>query len=278
MTMRIIPANFFDDVTDLAVSPAAVSSMPATSLQNSNRDEVWRSTSLAPQVFTFSFGGNARPIDSWGIWPGNLIGAKIRVELFVGVASVYDSGTLECFTPTGEVWGTFLWGGPPWGVELADRTARSAPLVKFITEVIADNGRITITNGGAVDTEYLEASRFWLGQSVLAPYTARHGLAPQFVDLSEQSRSPGAVLRVQTNAKHRRMAFDTVFETEADRFAWSQILGFCGTSREVVISLLPTDGTTLGRELTLRGYIEALNPTVFANPNFHTLQLAFTES
>lgn len=278
MTMRIIPVNFFDECADLAVSPAAVSSMPATNLQNSNRDEVWRSTSLDAQVFTFSWGGNVRSIDSWGIWPGNIIGAKARLELLIGGSTVYDSGTIECFTPTGEAWGTFLWGVHPWGVEESDRTARSAPLLKFFTETAADNGRITITNGGGVDTAYHEAARFWLGQSVLAPYTANHGLALQPVDLSQHDRSPGAVLRVQANAKHRRMQFDTVFETEADRFAWSQIITECGISREVVISLLPSDATTLGRELALRGYLEALNPIVFANPNFHTLQLAFTES
>lgn len=280
MTMRIIPANWFDEAADLAVSPAAVSAYPITALQSSDRDDLWQSPNLDPQTITFTWGGNVRPVNSWAIFPGggNLVGATARLVLRCAGATVYDSGALDVYTFTGATWGDFDWGSAPWGVAVEDRDFRRAPLVKFITEVAADAGTLTIANAGAMDTPAFSADRFWLGQSVLAPYTANHGLAPQWVDLSEHQRSPSAVLRVQANETHRRMQFDTVFESEADRFAWSQILGFCGKKREIVLALLPDDATTLGRELTIRGYLETLNPLALTNPNFNTLQLAITES
>lgn len=280
MTMRIIPENWLDEITNLSVSPAAVAAFPITELQSTDRGALWRSSSLATQTITGSFAGGAKPVDSWGIFPGNgnLAGATARMELLVAGSPVYDSGTLDVFTFSGTVWGTFAWGGHPWGVEVSNRNFRRTPLVKFITEAVADAFRLTIANGGGMDTDYFEADRLWLGQSVLAPYTANTGLAPSFDDRSEHDRSPGASLRVLAMDGNRDVQFDTVFETEADRFAWAQILQACGKTREIVLSLLPDDATTKGSDLTYRGYLKALNPVVFANPNFHTLQLAITES
>lgn len=280
MTMRIIPENWLDEITNLAVSPSAVAAYPVTELQSTARDALWRSSSLATQTITGSFAGGAKPVDSWGIFPGNgnLAGATARMELLVAGATVYDSGTLDVFTFSGTGWGTFAWGGHPFGVEVSNRNFRRTPLVKFFTETVADAFRLTIANGGAMDTDYFEADRLWLGQSVLAPNTAEHGLAPSFDDRSEHDRSPGAVLRVLATQGNRDVQFDVVLYTEADRFAWAQILQACGKSREVVVSLLPSDATTKGSDLTYRGYLKALNPMVFANPNFHTLQLAITES
>ncbi len=282
MTMRIMPANWIDECDDLAVSPSAVSTLPITNLQNTAREDVWRSPNLDPQTITGTFGGNARPINSFGIWPGlgaaSLIGAKVRLVLSCAGSSVYDSGTLDFFTFSGEGWGLFEWGGHPWGVEEGDRTALLAPLVKFFTEIVADAFTLTITNGGAVDTPYFEARRFWLAQSILAPYTANVGLAPAWVDTSESQRSPGGSKRIRDRAKFRRLQFDTVFDTEADRADWSDLQYLAGTSREVVISLVPGEGTRRERDLTACGFFEILNPIAFTDYNFHTLQLAIEES
>lgn len=278
--MRIIPANWLDECADLAVTPAAVTAFPITNLQLTKRDRLWRSPNLDPQTITGTFAGGPRPVNAWAIFPGdgNLVGAKVRVVLSAAGATVYDSGTLDAFTFSGTGWGSFPWGGHPWGVETADRSFRRAPLARYITEVYPDSFSVTITNGGAMDEPAFEADRLTFGQSVLAPYTARTGLAPVTMDPSEHQRSPGAVLRVREVAGFREVTFDTVFESEADRFAWSEIMGYIGVRREIVLSLLPDDATTKGRDLTYRGYLKAVNPLAFTDSNFHTLQLSLTES
>lgn len=287
MGLRILPVNFFDQVTDLSVSPAAVTTMPATNLQSNVRDDVWRSTSLNAQVFTWSFGGNVRRVSSWGVFPAkggaaSLLGTQVRVELFSDAArtvSVYDSGTLDAFTFTGTGYGDFAYGAQQYGVDNQDRTARLAPILKFITGIAVGSGRITLSNGGAVDTSYLEASRIWIADYVEAPYNAKFGAAPRWAPGSKQIRTIGSTLRRLRRSSWRELHFDTHFTSEADRSAWSDLMYVADPASEIVLSLFPANpNAKLERDFTVLGSLEVLNPQVFQDHNFHTLQLAMVES
>jgi hypothetical protein len=70
---------------------------------------------------------------------------------------VHDQ-TYDFFTPSGGVWGTFLWGIQNWGVDNADRTARLAPLVKWFTAVAVSAYEITFIRTGALEVHYFAAS------------------------------------------------------------------------------------------------------------------------
>jgi hypothetical protein len=287
MALRVVPVNFIDSdhCSDLAVSPAAVSSMPITKLQSNVRGDVWRSTSLDAQVITGTFGGNARQISHLSIWPADgssLIGAQVAVRMWSDVALTTltrNVAATDFFTPTGEVYNTFLWAIQSWGVSSADRTARLAPFITWFTPIAVSAFEITITNAGAVDTPYFEARRIVLGDYVQAPYNAKYGFAPTWRSSSEQSRSVGGSLRRNARARWREMRFQTMLSTEADRSAWSDLLYVCDPAREILLSIFPGDATPkLERDHTVLGSLEVLNPLVLENPNFHTLQVAIVES
>lgn len=284
MGFRIVPVNFFDEAT-ISVTPSAVTTLPLANLQNAHRDDVWRSPNLDQQVITGHWDGNVRPFSSWGMWPAgersSMIGAKVRVEGFSDLASattVYDSGTLDFYTFTGEGWGDFLWGATPWGADEADRTAREAALMRDFAEVAIASFRITVTNGGAVDTPYFEARRFLMGQYVEAPYDVEHGVSPQWQSGSRHIRTPGGTLRRLRRARWREMRCELVLDTEATRAAWMDLMAVCAPDAEILIKCFGGEESRRARDFSFLGSLEALNPLIFQNPNFHRLQLSAVES
>lgn len=284
MTFRIVPVNDFDDSV-LSVTPSAVSTLPITNLQSNIRDRLWRSPNLDPQTFTGHWNGNVRRVSHFSLWPSaqasSLIGATVRLELFSDTAmatGVYDQ-TWDFFTFTGAAWGVDAWGVFRWGVADDDRTARLAPLSKWFTAVNASAYRITVANGGAVDTPYFEARRILLGEYQEAPYNGAYGMAPQWRSNSEHQRTIGGSLRRLVRAKWRELRFETIFSTDADRAKWSDIVHACDPGAEVLVSIFAANvSERLERDFTVLGSLETLNPIVFENYQFHRAQFAFTES
>lgn len=284
---RVVPVNYIDAAhcADLAVT-SAVTAFPITNLQSNIRDKGWRSTTLyTPQVITGSFGGNARQISHLSIWPADgssLIGAQIAVKFWSDVAKttlVRNIAATDFFTPTGGNWNEFLWGIQSWGVDNDDRTARLAPFVTWFTPVAVSAFEITITNAGAVETPYFEARRIVLGDYKEAPYNALLGAAPAWRSSSQLQRAVGSQLRRLARRPWRELRFETVFETEADRSAWADLMYVCDPANEILISLFPGDALPKKeRDFTVLGSLEALNPMVFENVDFHKLQLAIVES
>lgn len=291
MALRILPVNAFDtaSIAIYRTSDGAaheLATFPVANLQSNVRDRVWRSPSTVEQVILGSWSGNAKQISSWGMFPAigaaSLLGMKIRVQIYSDAAfstQVYDSGTLDAFTWTGQGWGTFLWGVQQWGVSNSDRTARLAPIIKYFTAVVAGSFAITLSDSGAVDTNYFEASRFWFADYVDGPYNALLGAAPQWRSGSQHQRSIGGSLRRLPRTRWRELRFQTVFASESDRSAWTDLMYVCDPANEIVISLFPGDAVEKKeRDFTVMGSLEVLNPIVFENVDFHTLQLAIVES
>lgn len=283
MPLRLLPVNHFDGAVISGAS--AFSTLPLTNLQSNVRDKVWRSVNLEPQVIVGHWNGNVRTVSAFQVWVArgrsSLIGSKWRLELFQDASLVtlaYDSGTVDYFTFSGDPWGSFSWGASPWGAAQDDRTARLAPLCRYFSAVNASSFRITVTNGGAVDTPYFEASRIWLADAVTAPYNARFGAAPIWDGSSTNDRPVGGSLRRRVGERWRALPIETMFASEADRAAWSDLTYVFDQATEVVISLFPGEGSRRERDFTVMGSLKLLNPMVFQNRNFHTLQLSMVES
>lgn len=286
MAFRLVPVNYFDadHCSDLAVTSEASASYAIENLQSNVRGDTWRSTSThTAQVITGTFGGNARQISHLSLWPADGssgIGMVIRVRMWSDVAQttlVRDVSGASFFTPTGEVYNTFLWGIQSWGVHNDDKTARLAPFVTWFTPIAVSAFEITITTDGAVDTEYFELRRIWIGDYVEAPYNALYGAAPQWKSGSEHSRTVGGSLRRLSRWTRRELRFETVFGSESDRAKWMDLSYLCDPGNEVVCSLFQ-DGTQRDRDFMVMGSMEVLNPFVFENPDFHKLQVAIVES
>lgn len=284
MPIRIVPVNDFDSAS-LSVSPAAVSTLPVTNLQSAVRDDLWRSTSLAAQVIEGNWGGNVRRLSHFSLWPSgqesSLIGSTVRLQVFSDLAmasSVYDQ-TWDFFTPAGPTWGTDPWGAFRWGVEYDDRTARLAPLVKWFSYVDASAFRITITNGGAVDTSYFEARRVWLGEYQDAPVNAQRNMGHGWVSGSELDRNPYGPLRRKAGGIWREMRFEAVFLTEADRAKWSDIHYACDPGNEVLVSLFPNAATERQRRaFTAIGSLAGLERMSTESLDLNRLPISFVES
>lgn len=285
MALRILPVNYLDESTDIAVTPAAVTSMPITYLQSSVSTDVWRSPNLDPQEITGTWGGNGRRISSFALFPGSrgLLGWKVRVRLYADAAmltaAVYDSGEVDGFTFSGLGWGVFPWGGHPWGVERSDRSALRAPLVLYFTAVTAFAYRITITNGGAVDVPYFEARRMWIADYVEAPYSPSLGSSASWSSNSRQQRTVGGALDRWRGGRWRDLDVQIVLDSEAERQAWADLMYLCDPAVEVVVDCFPESGGRLQRDHIACGSMAAPNRrVVFSEYNLHNLQLAITES
>ena len=284
--VRIVPVNFFDEVTDLAVTSEASASLAVENLQSPVSGDVWRSTNLNAQVITGTFGGNARRISHLSIWPARegscLIGAQVAVRMWSDVAQTTltrNAAAANVFTPTGGNWNEFLWGIQSWNVDNDDRTARLQPFLSWFSPIAVSAFEITITNAGAVDKPYFEASRIVLGDYVDAPYNAGLGAAPQWGTTSRANRTRGGSRRSLTGTQHRELRFETVFDTEAERSKWSDIVRVCDPANEILISLFPGDATPKKeRDFTVLGSLESLNPMVFESTTLHRAQFAIVEN
>jgi hypothetical protein len=275
--VRIIPANFFDRVltADLSIS-SAVATMPVTNLQSNVRDRVWRSTSNAPHVLQFDWDGDEYPVSAWWLFPGQLLNANVRLQLYddVGATSqIYDSGTFAFPSFATSGYADYAFGGNP---ELG--LPGQFPLVKYITEVYPKSGKLTISDGG-IALSYFEASRFGVGRYVEAPRKpAANSLSVGWVSQSELRRTVGGTLRRLARPRHRELRFDVLLTTEEDRYRWMDMLAACDPGNEIIVSVYPGEGNRRERDHTVMGSLEALNPLALENFNVHRLRLAVVES
>lgn len=294
MGAKIIPVNWADaeHCSDIAVTSEASASYAIENLQSNLRGSTWRATNLDTQSITGTFDGNVRPCSAWGLFPElpsapgavapSLIGATVRMRHWSDVAKttlVYDSGTLDFFTATGEGYGDFPYGAHPWGVAAGDLTCRLAPKVRFHSEVASSAWQLDIANAGGVDTSFLAARRLVIGDYVEAPYNALLGAAPKWATNSQHQRQIGAGLQRLVRGRWRELNCEIPLDSEEHRRAWSDICHAIGTDQEIVFSLFEeSDGERLFRDFIVLGSLEVMNPHVWDNVDFHKLQLAIVES
>lgn len=281
---RIVPVNYFDsDHATITVSRAAPATYPITNLQSDVSSDIWMSENDLETTISGTFNGGARQISHFSVWPAppdSLIGCLVHLRMWSDTAQttlVLDQ-VYDFFTPSGGNWGTFLWGIQNWGVDNADRTARLAPLVKWFTAVAVSAFEVTFVRTGALDVHYFAARRIVLGDYVEAATNASMGCSVGFQTSSIQRRNPiSGTLRRRSLARWRGMSFEMVFESEAERAAWNDLVYVAEPAREIVFSLFQ-ESTQRDRDTTILGSLVNMNPIVFQNINFNKLQLAIVES
>jgi hypothetical protein len=277
--MRIVPENFFDRVlaADLTMT-SAVAAMPVSNLQSNVRDRVWRSTSNANQVMQFDWDGDEYPVSAWWLYPGELLNANVRLQLYSDAAAtvqIYDSTTLAFPSFATSGYADYAFGGDP---DLG--LAGQIPLVKWITEIYPKAGKLTISDGG-ITLGYFEASRFGVGRYADAPFAAvAPGLSLGWMSNAQHRRSRGGTLRRRSGTgRWREMRFEVFLNSEADRYEWMDLLAACDPGKEILVSLFPGDGSTRQeRDHTILGSLEVLNPIALEDYNIHRLRLAVVES
>ena len=85
------------------------------------------------------------------------------------------------------------------------------------------------------------------------------GLTIGYVDQTERNRSRGGSLRTNVGPTWNVVNFDLPLMDETEQSAWLDIMRYCGTGRDLVLSIFPTEGTRRERRHTLNGLFISLD-------------------
>lgn len=276
--LRIVPRNFHDEsVVEAEIAP--VLGYPLEYTQNATRGRVWRSETRTDQYVSGYFeDGLDRTSSFFGIFRHRCHGGQVRLQLYsdVGYASeVFDSGFLDVVNVVSSE--GFDWGVDPYGIGSNDPFVIEAPYWLWFEPVTFLSYRISFTevelNYGF---DYWQVSRFFLGNYFEVGINPDYGATLGFATITDRNRSRGGSLRTNVGNSWRTMKFDFNTVDEIDRASWLDIMKYCGTGRDLVVSLFPEDGTRIERDHLVNAKFSSIDPIV-RQPNYLTKQIQIEE-
>jgi hypothetical protein len=249
--LRLVPRNFHDEAT-LTNSITPATGFPVTNTQNSTRSLVWKSTGTTAQTIKGTLAAS-RSATFFGMFRHAMSGGSVRIQLFSDAAwttQTYDSTAL----PVNNITPTDVYD---WGIGSNDPFAGTWPY--WIWFASAAFQSYTISFSGSPTIGYWQASRIWLGKHLEVTYNPAYGATLGFLDQSDRDRSRSGSLRTRVGPTWRTMDLTMGEIDESQRAAFLDILQYCGTSRDVVASLFPLDGTRLERDHIINGKFSNMN-------------------
>lgn len=225
--VRFISPNSAD-VATLTVSPAAVSTLPVTNLQDQTRSKIWRSTSTADQTISGEF-ATATTVMAFVFYRHNLTNlATIRFQLYAGAAG---TGTL-LYDSTAVAIGTFL----------AERF-----YVAWFVGGAARSFKVIIHDPTNPDG-YVQATRLVVGSYFEPVINMSRGLQLSWPEASKQQRTDGGTLRTDGFEPNRRWVIKLELLTEEERTTLLQIARDVGLRQDFFVSCFPTVGGATERD------------------------------
>lgn len=262
--LRIVPRNFHDEAT-LVTSIAPVTGYSILNTQNGIRSRVWRSPDGTDQFVGGSFDdGLDRTISHFSFFRHRCHGGQVRLELFSDSAyssQVFDSGPLDIIniTPTDDN----DWGIDPYGLGSNDPFLTESPYWLWLDPVPCLSYRVSYSDVNTVfGYDYWQVSRFFVGNYFEVGINPDYGATLGFIDQTDRNRSRGGSLRTNSGPAWRTMQMDFTTLAETDRAAWLDIMRYCGTGKDFVLSLFPEDGTRLERDNIVNAKFSSLDPIV----------------
>lgn len=248
--LRIILENE-GDTSSIAVSPAAVATLPETNLQDSTRARVWRSPSTADQTLTGDFPG-IRYCSGLALMRHNLTSAaQWRFELFVGAGQtgtkIYDSGLISALRA--KTLGELDWGVDPLGATIFTGWALAFSDLWF-TPVAARSWRLTISDNSNADG-YIEASRLFMGRYLSPSVNASMGIDMRWDEDTKQEATDGGTLRSDASAPYRRLSFSLSWLNGVDHPQFMEAMRKTGKRKDFFISCYPEQGGQLERDFAM---------------------------
>lgn len=245
--VRLIYDNAADRAT-LAASPALVSTLPVTNLQDPSRSRPARTTSTADQVVTGEW-SRLEMIGGMALSRHNLSSAAtLRLELFSGAGLtgtlLFDSGTVLAVSAFG--WGEFGWGMTGWGGTVFDSWPDRFSNLYF-TAVLARSFRLTIKDASN-SAGYLQCGRLFLGPYFEPISNMSYGLTCGPEEESQQARTDGGTLRTDPLGSFRRWLFDLDWVEPAERATLTEILRLKGKRADMFINCFPGAGGVQERD------------------------------
>ncbi len=255
--LRIVPLNHHDAAT-LTTSLTPATGFPVLNTQNSTRGLVWRTPSNAAQTLSGTLPATpARTATFFGMFLHTAGGVgstgTVRFQAYSDTgltAQIYDSTALAAnnITPS-DVY--------DFGVSSNDPFLGSWPFWIWLPETSQIRSyKISFAN---IPGSYLQVSRIFIGKHFEAAVNPDYGMLLGYLDNSDRGRSRGGSLRTSLGASWRTMDMNLNGINENERAAWLDIMRYCGTGRDMVVSGFPLDGTRLERDHIFNGKLSALN-------------------
>lgn len=241
--VRIITPNDADAAV-LTASPAAVSTLPVTNLQEPARALLWRSTSTATQTIKGDW-ADSYNVSGFALVRHNLTAnATLRLKVYEGAsqtgAVLYDSGAVAIGTMIG--WGELVWGIDPWGGSNVFFNWAYAFTALWMANVVAARSfELTLTDA-ANPAGYLQASRLFLGRYFEPLFNFNYGVAMSWEEASTQERTEGGTLRTDSVDPYRRWSLSMEDLSEGERAQLTEICRRVGMREDLFLSCYPGIG------------------------------------
>lgn len=240
--IRLIAKNLVDAENGCTVSasPALVTTLPETNLQNQSRSKTSRTTSTASQDWKFSW-ASAKRYNAIAMRHNFTAAAQQRTRSYTDAAwttGVVDNAAADCFNPTGL---SRLDVFTDADFRIMKNSVRYPSLVTNMQSL-----NLTTTDASNPDG-FMELARVMIGEYFEFAYQLPYGGAAVTVrDMSVQSRTEGGELVTDKRAKFRRWELNAEFCTAADWVELLAIQRYCGYDKELFLDIHPGDDTYLG--------------------------------
>lgn len=253
--LRIVPKNDWDDA-ELTPSVTAEVGYEVTNTQNTIRGQVWRTTSNAGQSITAVL-PSSRVLSHFSMHRHLCHAGSLRVQLYTDAAATTPASP---FSDSGVVSATPYTASEPytWSEGSNDPLKTLAPYWLWFAETTVR--AIKITFSGTPSQNYWQVSRVWAGRYLELFYDPPFGgmlLGQQ--ENTDRERTQGGSLRTNAGEQWRNMTFDLHAMREYELAPWIDIRAYAGTTKDVMVSVYPGDGTRREALYTLAGRLANLN-------------------
>ena len=259
--VRVIVENDADTAT-LSASPALVTTLPVTNLQNVSRCGVARTSSTADQEILGTWSAD-RCLSHCTLYRHNLTSdGTVQLELFSGASQtgslLYDSGAVDAhpikalgdmdlvYDPlatsvfTGWEWAfTSIWFDALW--------CRSF--------------RLTLSDGSNA-AGYLQASRLVLGRHFEPLNNFSYGVEMAWDEGTQSSRTEGGSLRSENTESFRRIKFSLNRLNDGERARVTELTRVLGRRKDFFVSCYPTVGGAKERDYSAVCKFSSIPPLV----------------
>jgi hypothetical protein len=247
---RIVPKNDWDDA-ELTASAAAESGFDVENTQNTIRDKTWRTTSNATQSITGVWASN-RTVSHFSLHRHLCHEGNVRLQLYSDAAAsvqVYDSGTVSATPYT--VSGLYTWSQGS-----SDPLKELAPYWLWFAETSARSFKVTFSG---TTGDFYQVSRAWIGRYWEPARSPTFGMTLGHKDNTDAVRTQGGSLRTNAGEIWRYLSMDFNGINEVELETWNDIRVYAGTSKDVMVSVFPGNGTRKEALHTLAGRFSNLN-------------------
>lgn len=249
---RIIAKNEFDFATlSTDVDTELSETLPLTNMQIYNNSRVARFETVDQSIIYGTFSVDTI-VNCVVLWRHTLTQeATWRVRLFSGVD---QTGTVLYDNGDGTVSPPKALDELDWGIDPLETGINSGFGTKYAHlwtgDMVVRSFEITLKDESG---SYFDVARIYMGRYFTTEVNIAYGLNNARIDNSEQIRTKGAGLWSIPVSQYRRLSFDLLNLTPAERNFVFEIFSYVGKNKDFYISVYPELGGVTERDFSFAG-------------------------